>query len=365
MAPPIPILNIYYMFCYAWNRFPEGRSIETGTTDSPEIVDLFATVLMKGVRGLIRRGLDRGYLEVAEDTSSPRGRIVLGSTIRRNLRLRGQVHCLFDELQYNVLHNQIIKTTLRRLANAERLDPELAHELSTLHGRLGWISEIRLSGDVFRRVQVSRNMGHYELLIRICELLHEYLLPEQGGGRSKFMDVVKDQSKMALIFQDFVRNFFHLEQKVYRVSGGTIYWDAEAPKQEDVQFLPEMRTDMMLRSSKHTIVIDTKYYAEALVRHFGARKLRADHMYQLFSYLKNLERVDGPDSKADGILLYPTVETSLHLEYQIGDHRVSILSINLNQHWSKIHADLLAILPVGDRSKAVSDANADVAFRPP
>jgi 5-methylcytosine-specific restriction enzyme subunit McrC len=33
----IPIENIYYLFCYAWDRFPEGKVIGVGKTDSPKI----------------------------------------------------------------------------------------------------------------------------------------------------------------------------------------------------------------------------------------------------------------------------------------------------------------------------------------
>ena len=59
----IPIENVYYLFCYAWDRFPEGKAIGVGTVDSPQICDLFASVLIRGVNRLMRRGLDRGYTE--------------------------------------------------------------------------------------------------------------------------------------------------------------------------------------------------------------------------------------------------------------------------------------------------------------
>src|SRR5829696_5338174 len=60
---PIPIRNVYYMFLYAWDRFREGQALEVAATEGPEVLDLFAEVLIKGVRRLLRRGLDRGYQE--------------------------------------------------------------------------------------------------------------------------------------------------------------------------------------------------------------------------------------------------------------------------------------------------------------
>ena len=80
-------------------------------------------------------------------------------------------------------------------------------------------------------------------------------------------------------------------------------------------YLPTMRTDVSLRSMHRTIVIDTKYYRQTLSRYLGNEKIRSDHLYQLFAYLKNLEGRDDPDSRAEGVLLYPTVGHALDLRY--------------------------------------------------
>ena len=71
----IPIQNLYYLFCYAWDRLEEGDVINVGGVESPELVDLFAKVLTGGVRHLMRRGIDRQYTERDEPLSTVRGRI--------------------------------------------------------------------------------------------------------------------------------------------------------------------------------------------------------------------------------------------------------------------------------------------------
>jgi 5-methylcytosine-specific restriction enzyme subunit McrC len=93
MASSIPIQNLYYLFLYAWDRFPEGEAIEVAATHSPDLVDLFAKVLLSGVRRLLRRGLDRHYLEVEEETASPRGRFLLSETFKRSTLIRGHAVC--------------------------------------------------------------------------------------------------------------------------------------------------------------------------------------------------------------------------------------------------------------------------------
>src|SRR5262245_51822692 len=102
VAPAIPIENIYYLFCYAWNRFEEAQSIPLGAVPSPDLPNLLARVLVNGMSRLFRRGLDRGYQYHEEEISTVRGRIDLGSTLRLQARNVRRLHCEFDELSYDV-----------------------------------------------------------------------------------------------------------------------------------------------------------------------------------------------------------------------------------------------------------------------
>ncbi len=40
----IPIENIYYLFCYAWNRFEEAQTIPLGASPGPDLPNLLARV---------------------------------------------------------------------------------------------------------------------------------------------------------------------------------------------------------------------------------------------------------------------------------------------------------------------------------
>jgi 5-methylcytosine-specific restriction enzyme subunit McrC len=337
----IPIENVYFLFCYAWNRFPEGRTIGVGTVDSPKICDLFASVLIRGVNRLTRRGLDRGYTETQDDMSGVRGRIVVGDTLRRNLLLFGRTNCRFDDLNHDILHNQIIKATISRLADSHEVADGLRHELGRLKRLFSEVADIGLSNSSFRRVQLSRNNGNYDLLIKICELVNSALLPHEDGRDSKFSDILEDETLMWGVFQAFVQNFFKAEQTEFSVRSEHILWDSLAMKAESTQYLPIMHTDVTLRSKTRTIVIDTKYYLEALSENFGKKKIRSDHLYQLYAYLKNCKSHGGPP---EGILLYPTTSQHLDLAFDMGGNKLRVKTLQLDQPWQKIHAELCALL---------------------
>ena len=111
----IPIQNIYYLLSYAWNKLEESRIVSVKAETCDTVVDLFAKVLANGMSYILRRGIDRGYTPYCEETGVLRGKIDFPTTLKRNYSSIPRVYCEYDELNYNVLHNQIIKTTIYRL----------------------------------------------------------------------------------------------------------------------------------------------------------------------------------------------------------------------------------------------------------
>lgn len=343
-APKIPIANIYYLFCYAWDRFEQARAISTGAEESPDLPNLLARVLLNGVRHLLRRGLDRGYQPKLEELETVRGRIALSDSLLLRAQRVQRLACEFDELSHDVLHNRIIKATMLRLARAESLDTDLAHELRATSRMLGDVSDIRMTAAVFGRVQLHRNNAYYDLLLRICRLAFELMLPTPGGTGYLFEDVLRDERKMAGVFEAFVRNFYRAEQNLFRVESLQIRWNATPVSLDEAVQLPVMITDIFLRSPTRQIIIDTKYYAEAFQEgRFGSKSFHSGNLYQIFAYLKNAEAKGPSFLTTEGMLLYPTVGEKIAARYTIEGHALQLTSISLDQTWTAIAADLQAL----------------------
>lgn len=343
-APLIPVENIYYLFCYAWNRFEEARSIPLGAAPSPDLPNLLARVLLSGVRALLRRGLDRGYRLHDEEIPTVHGRIDLGSTLRLQARKVRRIHCEFDELRHDVAHNRILKASLSRLARAARLAPELAHELRALTLRFSDVADITLDRSAFSRIQLHRNNAYYDLLLKVAELAFDCLLPDPSGRGFLFQDVLRDERKMARVFEEFLRNFYRAEQRDFTIEPLTIQWDAVPAAFQDVGQLPAMRADVFLRSPDRKIIIDAKYYANALQSYYDTRSFHSGNLYQIFSYLKNIAAKDAAFQAAEGILLYPQVLHSLDASFLIQGHPVRLATVDLSQPWPYIADRLLKLL---------------------
>lgn len=340
----IPIQNIYYIFCYAWQRFDIGHALQTGSDDCPDIQSLLAKVLNHGTRNILRRGLDRDYLTLEEETKSPRGRMILGETIKKNLLHKGQIYCQFDELKHNILHNQIIKSTLAKLSKAMSLDRSLREESKSLYMKFSDVDEIRIHPRDYANVKLHRNNSYYEFLLRICQLINAALLPDRTGKNYRFADVLNDPEKMGLVFQDFLYHFYQLEQTVFRVKSETLQWDASPTDEAHRQYLPRMLTDVSLISPNRKIIFEAKFYRETLTKNRGSEKIKSDHLYQLYAYLINSEKQDPLHIKTEGVLIYPVVDKTLDLSFDMRGHKLRVYTLNLNRDWQNIKSDLLSLI---------------------
>jgi 5-methylcytosine-specific restriction enzyme subunit McrC len=162
----IPIQNIYYLLCYAWDKLEEKEVIDVDPIESTSLADLFARVLISGTKHLVKRGFDRGYVAEHEWTGRLRGRILFQEAIRMNRMKSGRLPCLFDDLSYDVLHNQILKATMRRLIRSETVAGESSEGLAQLCRLFSEIRDIELTNRLFGQVQLYRNNQFYDFLLK-------------------------------------------------------------------------------------------------------------------------------------------------------------------------------------------------------
>jgi 5-methylcytosine-specific restriction enzyme subunit McrC len=316
--------------------------VEVGVDSAPDLPNLLARLLVSGANRLLRRGLDRGYCSFVENTQSPRGRLLLDSMVKEQTMLKGSAVCTYDELTTDVLHNRIIKSTASVLARAKNIAPEYAHDLRALTRRMAAVNDVHLTARLFRRVQLSRNTGGYLPLLKLCEFVFGALLPDPEGSESRFAEILENETVMSKVFEDFLRNFYTHEQRVFSPRPRTMHWDAVPLKSGSARFLPVMETDITLGSPQRIIVIDAKFYKEALVAWQGAKKVRSGHLYQLFAYLEHAG-MRHPGIPVDGALIYPAVGEPIDLHYRIRGHEMLVRAIDLVRPWQEIHNELLAL----------------------
>jgi hypothetical protein len=88
--------------------------------------------------------------------------------------------------------------------------------------------------------------------------------------------------------------------------------------------------------------IDAKFYAEPFLPSYGALKIRAAHLYQLYAYMKNSQGSAGVT--VDGALVYASSAESMSRHYEIDGHTIVVLTVDLSRRWPEIHRALLSLL---------------------
>ena len=341
----IPIHNLYYLLCYAWHRLPEPaelRAVEAQEFHRP--LELLTQLLLRATRRQLQRGLPVAYTEREAELPELRGRVLLAPTLARDLLRRGRAVCAYDELGPDTPLTGLVRGTLAQLGSARSLPVVLRREVQQVTARFpAAVQAVAPTPATLRLARRQRLSQTEAFLLNICELIYHSTLPAPAAdGRVRFRDFRRDEGLMARLFEQFVRNFYRLEQRRYRVRSETIAWQAAADNAEDLALLPVMITDTSLEATDRKIILDTKYYAAALRTRHDRQRLIAPHLYQLYAYLQNQPTT--PGQTLEGVLLYPAAAQELALRYTLGGHPVRVVTLDLAQPWPGVAADLLALV---------------------
>ena len=343
----IPIKNIYYLLSYAWNKLEQGNKMKLNDDDFQSSTNLFARVFDNILGVLIKRGLDKNYIEKNEKIRGIKGKINFNRTIKSLSHLDRKFYCEFDEFSANIVPNQIIKATLRILLRS-KINIELKKSLKRKILSLSQISDIELSNIYFRKTIIDRNNSYYQFIIQVCKLIFDNTALDEETGNKVFKEFFGTDKQFAALFESFVLNFYkkHLSRKTFSVKGSEIInWDTDEERHE---LFPIMKTDITVETNETKTIIDTKFYKDIFVYNYEKPKFHSNNLYQIYAYVKNYQNQE--KKIVEGILLYPTTKKEVDSNHTIGGHNIRLKTINLNQKWSKIENDLISII---DSSKTL------------
>lgn len=343
----IPILNLFYMLSYSWNCLDEDGILKVSHSEYKSLKNLLTKVLSNGCNHLIKRGLDRSYILVSDEYNGVKGKININETVNKLLHIQCKTICEYDEFDYNIVNNQIIKATISLLLNDKGLELNLRKELKNSFQNFHKVDLVPLNHQLFSKIIIHKNNRHYELLLRICKFIYDNSTLNENASNLIFKDFARDDYRMARLFESFVFNFYRTEQTRFKVKGENIDWAfSTISTNSSSSFLPKMQTDITLINQTEKVIIDAKYYSKTLVNNFNKETFHSSNLYQLYSYLMNQEG-DGSDAKlmqCTGILLYPLVEKSLNEVFMHKKHKIIIRTVNLANVWQEIKTELLEII---------------------
>jgi 5-methylcytosine-specific restriction enzyme subunit McrC len=347
---PIRVENLYYLLSYAWGLLPVVEPVPGGSEAPPEtLLDLLAVLLRDQLEQLVKRGLGQDYCTSELLTGVPRGKLLLGRTMREQTLPRARVWCETDERTPDILLNQLVKAAAHRLAESPEVQEALRLDLQWLLRSFDKVRLVPLLDARLGSVRVYRHTARYSAAVHLSHLVRHLAFPTQEAGTVLLADVWRDERRMAVLFEKFVRNFynFHLRGTA-TVRARGIKWKLEAEDESSAAHLPTMKTDVVVEytRTKRTVLLECKFYPQVLTPEYrGRQRVRSAHLYQLFAYQQHLKHLF-PDRELRSVLLYPVGDESVLLRYKLDDEPLRVYTLNLNQHWQGIHADMLTLLTI-------------------
>ena len=345
----IPIRNLWHMLLYAWNEYPINRHWTLADVEKAPTLDaLLAAILAKLVEQRVRIGLGRGYVNETQTIRGIRGRIDFTASLKYRTFEQGQAHCQFPQYSANAPKNQIIRSTLAKLAQVghfghdHALADDLRHHLRWLTRQLDGIDLIEPNLDFIRRQQSARDDGDYRLMLAICELLLQRQMPMETSGGQPLPSIQRQALVLYNVYERFVANFYRLRLQGYIVKAQSrLSW----PARQENTYLPVMKPDLILQSASALFVLDTKFTAKSLVENiWGKQQFDSSHLYQMYAYLTTQAHRSEQYQKAVGILLYPAVHEKLAEKIELGHHTIRIECIDLCAAWQDVEEQLLGII---------------------
>lgn len=338
----ILIKNIYYMLSYAFTTLKQGDYEDVSKEEFENIHNLFAAILAKGISRQLKQGLYREYLSLKEDVSVVHGRIDMPGTVQNRIARKQLLNCEYDNLSENNLLNQILKTTVLLLIQHKNVEQKYKDDLKKemlFFSSVGTIDPIAIH---WSSIRFQRNNNTYHMLISLCQLVLEGMLLTTDSGKYTLASFIDDQS-MSRLFEKFILEYYVKERSDLKATASHIPW---ALDQGLDTMLPDMRSDVTLTKGTTVLIIDAKYYTRTTQSYYDVQKLHSNNLYQIFAYVKNKDADLKPQPHTvSGMLLYAATDQSIQpdISYQMSGNKISVKTLDLNQNFSSIAAQLNAI----------------------
>jgi 5-methylcytosine-specific restriction enzyme subunit McrC len=351
--PDIPIRNLWFLLMYAAGlaEFIGGR-FDIAPDDAADIADLLARLLAFVVERRLRRSLSRAYLPRSAVLTRVRGRIDVLRTESKQHRKLGRIVCRFDEFTMDTPRNRLARAALETVSGDVEVS-ETAHRCRTLArdlARLGVSSE-RPSRSEMRRDQIARHDAEDRLMVSVAQLALDRVLPSEGDGESRVTGLNRDRALLSRIFERAVAGFYKHEldgRNGWQVAAQRhLLWDLVDATEGLRTLLPNMRADIILDnpSLERRLVIDTKFANILTPREHGGTGLDSSHIYQLYAYLRSQSGYGMTlADKAEGMLLYPTIDRCIDEAVTIQGHRIRFATVDLLLKPQGIRNRLLSLI---------------------
>lgn len=326
----VRISNVYHMLAYAFRSLNVGGIAKMDNEEFENLHELFAEIIINGMRKQIKRGLPHRYTSKSEGLSNLRGRIDIQSSVRGLTMVRHRLVCEFDEFTEDTPSNRLIKCAITHLLRQSDVSAERKHYLKFLRSSLNSVSDVE-----YIKIPQQRTGGtEYVMLVNVCCFLLDCMLMNTGGGY-KMREWLTDEA-MSSLYEHFLLEYFRRHHSCFNARSTRIDWDMPVIP----LYMPQMKSDVYLTYGARTLIIDAKFYNRTMSDHFGKKIYHSHNLYQIYAYVKNADKAK--NGSVSGMLLYAKGDEDITPDSDsvISGNSISVKTLDLSQDFSSIRLQL-------------------------
>lgn len=330
------------MLAYAFQELRHNNYEDISKESFDNIQNLFAEILIHGISCQIKQGLYKDYVVKEESLPRLKGKICIHATIHNIIHQRKEIACQYDELSINNIYNQVIKTAASILIRDNSVTKQRRAELKSLMRFFTDIDIVDPNTIPWNRFQFQRNNRSYQMLINICYFLFKEALPTTEAGKYR-MQVFSDKN-MEKLFEHFVLEYYRKEFKgTLSANAPHIKWALDEKEgYYGTEYLPQMKSDIMLKHGENTLIIDAKYYGygRTFQKHHEKQTIHNANLYQIMAYVNNEDKYNS--GRVSGMLLYARTleEIAPDMCFSVKGNNYLVKTIDLNLEFDQIREQL-------------------------
>lgn len=346
----IPIQNIWLLMLYASDFYQQMDQNMWASEDLAQ--DLPQTLIQFFVQNFnhyLRYQLSKNYVASSQRLNQVRGRIDLAATYHQQLLEKGQVQCHVQQLSVNTQRHQYLYTVLQQLQ--KHAQPMLQRQLQQLVRQLQQLGVQHMLTVAYQpqQDQFFRHEKAQQQLIYLANLLVKMQLPNQQVGQQHFLYTQTQGAWLNRLFEKAMAGFYkrHFAAKWQVRSGVNLRWSPSSEASSLYEYIPQMKTDFILKSRYHTqcIVVDAKFTNIVTSGYYQKKHIfNSQYLYQIYSYLRSQEYEQSPWQFTDAMLLHPSLGQHFQDHVTIQNYRIYYCTVDLNQNRQTIEQQLIAFI---------------------
>ncbi|SOE97709.1 5-methylcytosine-specific restriction enzyme subunit McrC [Burkholderia sp. D7] len=170
-------------------------------SDGADLLPILARTFLEEASAQMRLGWIKSYVTFADQLTRPRGQLKLQEQLRRGRAQGHKLHCEFDELTVDNVHNQFVKAALQVVSSIVPMGSRHAITVRRLAATLDEVADIHSSIHAGTPPSTHRLTRRYDRLLLLSSWLLRLLGPDVHGGSERGLSLLFDMNRL---FQDYV-----------------------------------------------------------------------------------------------------------------------------------------------------------------